>query len=282
MAPKVSVIIPCYNEPKDIFDRSLQSVLDQTLTDIEIILVLDNPDNQELRSIIEWYKSEHENILFLDPGENLWRWLARNLAIDHATGKYIAIHDADDTDYPNRLEDQYNYMEENPDTALVFSEFIRVDSNNQDIGRKKFACTWSGDETSVLEATGKNHPTMFIKSDIIKELKYKDLNYSEDADLWIRLFKNGHKMWYINEVHTRYLTPSFSTHSEYVQKMKQWKRKWTKVMLSHFNYLYKDPLLYKRIFRNIWSYVILSFGKDTYWKYTEVKRNLKKLIKKEA
>ena len=89
MTPKVSVIMPCYNEPGDVFSASLDSVIEQTLKDIEIIIVLDNPDNEELREIINSYKSRNENILFLDPWENLGRWMARNLAIEKANGKYI-------------------------------------------------------------------------------------------------------------------------------------------------------------------------------------------------
>jgi len=84
MNPKVSVIIPCYNEPEDVFRRSVESVTAQTLKDIEIIIVLDNPDNTELREIIGDYQRVFDNILLLTPEKNLGRGNARNLAIGSA------------------------------------------------------------------------------------------------------------------------------------------------------------------------------------------------------
>ena len=118
-SPKVSVITSCYNEPDEIFRRSLESVLDQTLCqvvdEVEIIIVLDKPDNTRLAEIITEYQQEFHNIVFLRPQKNLGRGDARNLALDMARGTYIAIHDADDIDVPQRLEEQFKYMEDNPD-----------------------------------------------------------------------------------------------------------------------------------------------------------------------
>jgi len=71
MTPKISVIIPCYNEPVDVFCRSLESVISQTLKDIEIIIILDNPENHELEDIISKYQQSYSNILFLTPEKNL-------------------------------------------------------------------------------------------------------------------------------------------------------------------------------------------------------------------
>ena len=45
---RVCIIIPCFNEPEDVFRRSIDSVVNQTLADIQIIIILDNPDNKEL------------------------------------------------------------------------------------------------------------------------------------------------------------------------------------------------------------------------------------------
>lgn len=71
MTPKVSVIMPCYNEPEEIFRRSLNSVVGQTLCEIvgavEIIIILDNPKNQELKRVIELYQQAYRNIVFLEP-----------------------------------------------------------------------------------------------------------------------------------------------------------------------------------------------------------------------
>lgn len=71
MTTKVSVIMPCYNEPEDIFRRSLESVINQTLSEIEIIIILDNPDNTQLAEIIREYQRNCDKILLLTPEKNL-------------------------------------------------------------------------------------------------------------------------------------------------------------------------------------------------------------------
>jgi len=270
MNPKVSVIIPCYNEPKDIFCRSLNSVIKQTLKDIEIILILDNPENQELRNIIEWYKSEHENILFLDPGKNLWRWWARNLAISHASGKYIAIHDADDIDFPTRLEDQYIYMEENPHIWVMFSN--TEDINNQgeivNFTRRKRDKD-NGKKPKSLFNINKNHQTMFSKTELSKEFKYKDMDVCEDLELWMNLFRNNIQIWYLDKLHTQYLNPMHSQHSDYVKKIRAWKKWGIKVMLSHFSWYYKDIYFYREILINISEYLILMLWRKIYEWYRD-------------
>lgn len=108
--------MPCYNEPIDVFRRSLNSVVSQTLCQVagavEIIIILDNPENEELKKVIEFYQQVYSNIVLLSPEKNLGRGKARNLGIFYAQGEYIAIHDADDVDVPERLEEQLNYAHE--------------------------------------------------------------------------------------------------------------------------------------------------------------------------
>jgi len=278
MTPKVSVIMPCYNEPRDVFCRSLESVLSQTLSDIEIILILDNPENTELKTIIEWYKSQYENIIFLQPEENLWRWMARNLGIETAAWKYIAIHDADDIDYPNRLEDQYAYMEENPTISIVFSEMVHVNSENQEVDIPRYGRARNQSKKSFFQRYF-NHPTMFGKTEILQKYKYENLNFSEDMNLWIQCFRNSEKMWYTWKIHTRYLAPEFSEHSEFIEKMKGWKVTTMKVLISNIGYFSKDVYFYRRFAIAITDYIFLHMWRSVYDSYRRILSNIAQSFK---
>ena len=100
--PKVSIIVPCYNVEKYI-KKGLQSIIDQTLKDIEIIIVNDGSTDSTLKMI----KSCRDTRSKLIDKKNEGVSKARNNAIDIATGDYIAFMDSDDWMEPNMLELMY-------------------------------------------------------------------------------------------------------------------------------------------------------------------------------
>lgn len=114
--PKISVIMPLY-KVENYIRESLESVLKQTLEDIEIICVDDgSPDNSG--NIVEEYTKKNDNIILLRK-ENGGQSSARNMALEIATGKYIYFLDSDDYIDSIMLEEVYNKAEkENLD--LVF------------------------------------------------------------------------------------------------------------------------------------------------------------------
>ena len=96
-APKVSIIIPCYNvEP--FLAECLQSVLSQTLSEIEVICVNDGSTDGTLQ-ILQQYRQKDSRITVIDQ-ENQGVAMARNVALRHAAGEFIAFMDSDDF-YPN-------------------------------------------------------------------------------------------------------------------------------------------------------------------------------------
>lgn len=274
MTPKVSVIIPCYNETEELFRRSLESVIAQTLEDIEIIIILDKPDNRELRDIIWDFQSRCDKIVFLTPENNLGRGNARNLGIWSAQGKYVAIHDADDIDAPERLEQQYNYMEENPNTGVVFSWTVFTDEQGNIIPDSKRTPT---PESKSVFRKGLNHQTMFIRTDIMQSLWwYTDMNYGEDVDLWMRLYLADVQMWKIDALHSYYLSPLESSHSDYIEKLKKWRLASLQFYVKYFKHTARDPLFYRFLVTTLSDYIALHFWKEKYIKYREFTERMKK------
>lgn len=103
---KVSVIIPAYNSMHYIA-RCLDSVLAQTLSDIEIIVVNDGSDDETLK-ILEEYKSKDERIYILTLSENMGQGYARNRGVEIAKGEYIGFVDSDDFVDKDYFENLYN------------------------------------------------------------------------------------------------------------------------------------------------------------------------------
>lgn len=105
----VSVIIPYYKS-KDTIDRAVDSVLNQTVLPKEIIIIDDYSDNYEDEEKLKEL-SENELVNLQRLNENSGPGIARNVGINHATSKYIAFLDSDDSWHSKKLEIQYKIME---------------------------------------------------------------------------------------------------------------------------------------------------------------------------
>lgn len=124
---KVSVVIPVYNVEQYLL-RCVKSVLDQTLEEIEIILVDDgSPD--KCPEICDKLKKKYSNVAVIHK-KNGGLSSARNAGISKAKGEYIGFVDSDDDVAPNMYEELYNAaVNHNADIAMA--DFIRVQSNGQ-------------------------------------------------------------------------------------------------------------------------------------------------------
>ena len=260
MNPKVSVIMPCYNEPAEIFRRSLESVINQTLEEVEIIIILDNPENNELEWIISEYQRICDRILLLIPDNNLGRWEARNLGVSFAEWEYLAIHDSDDIDLPERLEKQLRFMEENSDLSAMISRVSNVDENWTLLSQQP---KWFISEEDSFFRKGFNHPTLFMRRGVFKKHSgYKNINFWEDMDLWIRMYLGWEELWYQDKILSNYLYPKYSSHSNYLEKMLEWKSAWIKRGIRYFHHpkAFLDIHFYRVLVRSIIDYSILTIA----------------------
>lgn len=117
LKPIVSVIMSAYNAEKFIAN-SIESILNQTLQEFELIIIDDASTDSTLK-IIESYTDSR--IIVLKNDFNKGQSTNLNKAIDMTRGKYVAKADADDICMPNRLEVQVKYLEEHPDISLISS-----------------------------------------------------------------------------------------------------------------------------------------------------------------
>jgi len=121
MNPKVSVIIPVYNVEKYI-KQALDSVVNQTLKDIEIICVDDCSTDNSLK-ILEEYASKDERFVVLKQEQNQGQGVARNRALDIAKGEYIMFLDPDDWYELNACELCYNQISKNGNDFVIFPHY---------------------------------------------------------------------------------------------------------------------------------------------------------------
>jgi glycosyltransferase involved in cell wall biosynthesis len=128
--PKVSVIVPAYNREKYI-GQCLDSILNQTYKDLEIIVVDDGSTDSTPEMVEEYRRRYGEKIKFKRLERNRGQSVATNEGIKMAEGEYIAFCDSDDWFHPERIEKMVKVLEENPSKVLVSSNDYIVRENGE-------------------------------------------------------------------------------------------------------------------------------------------------------
>ena len=128
MNPKVSVLMPVYNEEKYI-SEAIESVLNQTFNDWELIIVNDgSTDNTQ--KIAEKYTKEDKRITLINHKKNEYKSSALNNGIKYSKGEYICYLDGDDMYLKNKLKFQVNYMEKYPKIDMLYGRAKIIGEKN--------------------------------------------------------------------------------------------------------------------------------------------------------
>lgn len=183
--PKVSVVIPAYNA-MTYLPQTLDSVLRQTFTDFEVLIINDGSKD----NIIQWVSEITDPRVKLISQENQGLPGARNTGIAHAQGEYIAFLDADDLWESTKLEKQIQCFEEHPEAGVVYTWTLLVDEYGKPTGRI-FASQAEGNvwrqllETDVIS----NGSSAMIRKDCFDIVGVFDrtLTSAEDLDMWLRI-----------------------------------------------------------------------------------------------
>ncbi len=184
MTPQVSVIIPAYNAMKYLPD-AVESVLRQTFTDFEVLIVNDGSKDQ----IVSWASQLTDQRIRLISQENQGVSVARNTGISQAKGDYIAFLDADDFWETRKLEKQVCCLEENPEVGLVHTWMVFVDEQGKSTGRVMPSFAEGQVWQKLLEKNLIACASVMARRQCFEKVGVFDcaLHSMEDWEMWIRI-----------------------------------------------------------------------------------------------
>lgn len=193
---KVSVIMGVYNEEEIWVRESIESILNQTYKNLEFIIILDNPENKKLKSVIEEYSKNDNRIKFYVNDKNLGLIDTLNKAIRLSSGEYIARMDSDDIAVNTRLEEQMNFIINNLECELVGSKVQYIDEFGNEIHLEdNRVCSYEDIKKYLKYDNPFAHPTIIYKTNTVKELGgYDKALYAEDYELIMKFVVNGKKV----------------------------------------------------------------------------------------
>ncbi len=179
----VSVVLPIYKANQDYLKEAIDSILNQTYKNIELILVIDEDSSY---GTVDFLESYHDSrIIVLDNRKNRGLVYSLNRGIFQSRGKYIFRMDSDDISKNNRIEKQVDFLERNPNVDIVGS-FAKTFGED-----KKVYKSYTSDSEIKGQLLLKNpiiHPTVCFRSSFLKthQILYTE-GISEDYRLWLEL-----------------------------------------------------------------------------------------------
>jgi len=197
--PRVSIIIPTFNR-KDYIQEAIDSVLAQTYTDYEVIVIDDGSDDATGEALKTRYGDRIHYIWQENQGESA----ARNHGIGIARGEYIALLDSDDLWLPEKLAKQVDLFDKNSDMVLMFTGSLQIDARGRRLDVPP-SCIDIVESQLTLESLCLYNvigtpSTVMIRRELLEHVGKFDqaIRYGEDWDLWLRLRCQG-KFSAINE-----------------------------------------------------------------------------------
>jgi glycosyltransferase involved in cell wall biosynthesis len=185
--PTVSIIIPVYNRA-NLIGRCIRSVLEQTYSDFELIVV-DDGSTDNTAEMIRRFSDRRIEILTVP--ENRGAQFARNMGIQHAVGKYIAFQDSDDEWTNNKLDKQVEVLDKaGPEVGLVYSGYWNVRGNSRVYLPSPATRPKEGDLHKILlMGNFITTQTVLLKAECLARAGLFDerLTRLQDWELWLRI-----------------------------------------------------------------------------------------------
>ena len=194
---KISIIVPIYNVEKYLRD-CIESIINQTYTDWEMLLVDDcSPDNSA--KIIKKYAKDDNRIKYFKLDKNSGAAIARNKALEESSGRFIAYLDADDLWKSEKLEKQVEFMLKN-NYPFTCTDYEKIDESGKSLNK-------------IVKIPKKVNYNLFLRNTIIQTvgvmvdtkltgkelLKMPNIRRRQDAATWCQLLKNGFDCYEVPE-----------------------------------------------------------------------------------
>ena len=206
---KISVIMPVYNANEEWLREAVESILNQTYTNFEFIIIDDGSTNETLDILAE-YASKDARIKVIK-GEHHGVSNALNKGLKTAQGEFIARMDCDDISLPDRFEKQINFLKQNPDISIVGCNIVlfpkeKFMTYHENVGL-----------LDVLRYCPLAGATVMMRNEMLAkyQLKYnEEYKTAEDYELWSRAVKYV-KISNINDILYRYrINPNGNSKNE--------------------------------------------------------------------
>ena len=208
--PRVSVIIPTYKRSWHYLGRAVQSILNQTFSDFEVIVIDDSPDTfserENIKENMQALSEKDNRVRYLVNEKNMGGSLSRNRGIDCALGEYITFLDDDDEYLPEKLLHQVEFMDKEG-CDLSFENMVMYNSKDVVVDVREYNDLKSTDNEYLLKYHLMRHmtgtPTFMFRGDKLKQIGgFTDAKMGQEFLLMLKAIENGLSIRYfpVNDI----------------------------------------------------------------------------------
>ena len=205
--PTISVVMTTYRDRSDRLLRCVDSILQQTFGDLELIIVFE-PGDPNFQLLMQ--TCADERVVAIQNPEKIGRCACYNRALDLARGRFIARMDGDDWAMPGRFAAQLEFLRNHPDVHVVGSTVILVNEDDVEIGRREVPLHHHEIMQHMAMTNPIIHPTvLWDASKLGRDLRFDSgfSAYCDDLELWLRVAESGVRFANLREPLLRYRQP---------------------------------------------------------------------------
>lgn len=193
--PLISILMSTYREPVEWLSETIRSVLVQTYSRFEFIIICDDPLNQEHQRILDYFQKQDQRIKLYINETNIGLASSLNVAFGKSSGELIARMDADDIMMQNRLSQQVEFLNLNPSIDLVGSSVEIINSKGDRKGQMRAPISELKATKGARYKTTAFHPTWLMRRTVMQNLGgYSNLPVAQDYDFLLRCSLSGFKI----------------------------------------------------------------------------------------
>ena len=217
-APKISILVPVYNTPQVFLKQMIQSVRKQTYANWELCIANANPDNEEVKQILEICTKKDDRIKVVNVPENEGIAQNTNRALDIATGEFIGLLDHDDLLEENALYEIVSCLNEKKETDVLYTDEDKVTTNLDEYFSPNFKPDFNLD---MLRANNYICHFFVAKKELIEKVGgfRAEYNGAQDYDLILRCTEQAQNVAHIAKILYHWRVHKESTADNPLSKM---------------------------------------------------------------
>lgn len=249
---RVSVIMGVYKESPSECAAAIQNMLDQTLSPLEVVVVVDDPENVAVREMLEKWQAREARLRVVVHEENRGLGAALNTAAREARGQWLARMDVNDEAAADRLAKQVEHIEQHPDTDLLFTQWRERYEDGSTAERRPARSDVRNIHKNFFIKSILLHPTLLIRREIIRTHSYPEMARPEDFVLFLELIRTGYHFDLVPEILYTYSVDR----SERYQKIRTYSRNLLPQLARNIRYYWSNIWFWFYLLRITGEYLV--------------------------
>lgn len=190
--PDITILMSVYNETTDAIIVAVESILNQTYTNFEFIIVNDNPTDARIKKTLDILSKRDQRIQILTNNRNRGLGYSLNEAIKISRSKLIARMDTEDSSMQDRLTKQISFLNSHPEVDLLFTQWIDVNEKGEKTLRSPKRKDFANIKEMFFKKSLLMHPSLAAKKKVMLDNPYPEMERPEDLVLWLKLIRQNY------------------------------------------------------------------------------------------